>query len=312
MTMRSRIALVLLVICGTGALAYLVRGRAEHPVTQRLAVPNAQQVVPPEVEPGARSNDAPAPAPPVRCAGQRVRVVIGGDEQDACFGETRTVQNGSVRLYEVEAMQGAQYSLRIEALGSAVLSAALRGGASLRFRCEKGDCRGIVIGRHDVEGVRTIALNNAALSEVRADGSPSPRAVATLTGELRTVPEDRLPALACAGQGVSVVTSDGSASTFCPNGGAGFEIGADGHRRYRFTNLDGASILIGVDDDHHARRVEYEGEEVLVCAAACRVRVSRYSAAGERTFTFEGTTLLEATMGQRNAVLNGTLIVPSL
>jgi hypothetical protein len=221
------------------------------------------------------------------------------------------VQNGSVRVYEVEAIQGPQHSLRIEALGSAVLSAALRTGASLRFRCE-GDCRGILIGRHDVEGARTITLNQLSLPDARADGSSSPRDVATLTGELRTVPEDRVPALACAGQGVSMVTSDGSASTFCPNGGAGFEIGADGSRRYRFTNLDGASILIGVDEDHRARRVEYEGEEVLVCAAACSVRVSRLGEAGERIFTFEGTTLLEAPMGQRNAVLNGTLIVPSL
>jgi hypothetical protein len=312
-TMRHRVRLLLILafVCAAGLLVYSLLFRTEPPVAEQIAAPVDSSLTAAADVPTARAEHAPEPAPVRECTGQTVRLVRGSEMDEICVGDTRMVQNGSVRVYEVHALAGPPRWLRIEAMGRTVLSVAFGGATEPRLRCEQTHCRGIVIGRHDVEGVRTISLKDVALFEVRAGRSLSPDPVAAVSATLKTLPEDRVPALACTGQGVSIVTSDGSVSTFCPHGGAGYEIVA-GTRRYRFTNLDGASILVSVDSDHRPKRVEYEGDDALVCAAGCRVRVSGPNAGGERIFTFEGTTLLETGMGQRNAILNGTLIVPSL
>jgi hypothetical protein len=128
------------------------------------------------------------------------------------------------------------------------------------------------------------------------------------------IPPEQLSELACAGQGVSIVTSDSSSQTFCPQGGAGFEIGDDGAKRYRFTSLDGESILVATDENQQIRQVQYEGEVSLACRSAecSSVRISAADAEGAHRFTFSGTTLIETESGQSNAVLNGSLILPPL
>jgi hypothetical protein len=203
--------------------------------------------------------------------------------------------------------------LRIEAVGATVLSAALGTGVAADFQCRQEDCKSISIGKRDARGVRVIALNNTALARTSAGGTTSAAGSATLTGKLLTVPEESL-AGACAEQGVSIVASDGSSAPFCPKGGAGFEIAEDGSKVYRFMNLDGESILIAVDQRHRVQSVEYRGDTSVSCSAvACGgVYSSAASANGERTFTFVGTTLADAANERIDAVLNGTLIVPSL
>jgi subtilisin family serine protease len=305
MSYRARVLIVLLLVSVGGGALYLLDGPAKR-LTEPSSPAADEKGVAAHVASGARDERAPEPQP-VSCAGHTLQVAVGDEEAAACFGETTTVQNGAVRRYEVAATDSSNRWLRIEALGTTVLSAAMGDGSTADFRCTEEHCKGIVIGRHDVEGARVISLSRAALPAVR-----SPASSAFVSGEIRTLPEDRLPGLACTDQGVTLVTSDGSATTFCPKGGAGFEIGADGHRRYRFTNLDGVSIVVGVDQQHRVLRVEYEGDSTLTCATGCGVRVSDADASGERTFTFAGTTLTETGLAQRNAVLNGTLIVPPL
>jgi hypothetical protein len=162
--------------------------------------------------------------------------------------------------------------------------------------------------------VRVISLDDVALMTVLADGSPSATEAVRVRGKLETVPEDKVPGLACTEQGVRITLRDGAFVPFCPKGGAGFEIGDDGKRTYRFTSLDGESILVAVDGSHLAQRVEYQGEVVLACSTyACgSVHVSPPDSAGARIFTFTSTTLSEPGAVERGAELNGTLIVPAL
>lgn len=263
--------------------------------------------------------DAPAPAParllpaaPVStapsssaqtCDGPKLDFVFAGARESPCIGPLSTIQNGSVRTYRVDTRNSTFQSLRIDAIGTRVLRVAVGD-----FLCKESSCKGVSIGRHDVHGIRVIRLQEAPLTS--ADSNES----LLVSGELRTRPENEVAAASCPGQGVSVVTSDSSTSWFCPNGGAGFELGDDSVKTYRFTNLDGVSILVALDDQQRLKQVRWEGDETLACRSGdCGgMRVSAPGADGERKFTFAGTTLIETSSGQRNAVLNGTLIVPPL
>jgi hypothetical protein len=109
-----------------------------------------------------------------------------------------------------------------------------------------------------------------------------------------------------------VTAADGAATSFCPKGGAGFEVAPEGGRVYRFTSLEGESILVGVGREGAVRRVEYQADSARGCeATACfGVQVSTPGPQGERTVTFTGTTLAD-TAGSTTA-LNGILKVPAL
>jgi|GEM_PF-3172356 len=277
--------------------------------------PDAPPVVTP-VTPQAASVRPPAAAvraPPVtqpQCEGTPLTLVLDGKSQIACGGPLDTMQNGSVRTYRVEMHGESARWLRIDAIGTRVLSVAL-GGTSARapdFRCKESSCSGVSISRHDAQGVRTISLSNLRLRPAHSGDD------AWVSGEIRTHPEDQVAGASCPDQGLSIVTSDGSVSAFCPNGGAGFELGDDGNRTYRFTNLDGASILVALDEAQRVQQVRYEGDDTLACrGSTCgHVGVSAADAKGPRTFTFAGTTLIESSAGEHNAVLNGTLVVPPL
>jgi hypothetical protein len=301
----TRIGAALLLLGFAVMAALLLRDRMQPP-EQQQTLPPAGLHRPADVATAVQQTagaSAPVQAP---CKGQLLDVRSDELTHSVCVGATSTLQNGGVRVYRVESLSGPGYTLRIEAAGSSILSAALGIDGEKVFRCDRKACAGLEIGRHDVESVRVISLNQVALANTRDER-------VTVSGRLQTMPEDQVPGLACTGQGVSIITSDSSSMTFCPKGGAGFEIGNDGNRTYRFTNLDGASLLVAVDQDHRARRVEYQGDVALICSSStCGVQISAANSAGERTFTFAGTTLLEVSTGQSNAVLNGTLLVPPL
>jgi hypothetical protein len=255
-----------------------------------------------------------APAAPVSCPGQQLELGLKDHIETVCIGTPVTKQNGSVRSHQVQTLEAPQRWLRVEVAGSTVLSAAWGGSSQPDFYCRAGDCKGILISRRDAQGVRVMILERASLRRLHADGTPSAEAPLLLSGRVEVPPEEPLPALACTDQGVSIVTSDGSSQSFCPKGGAGFEMGEDGNKRYRFTSLDGESILVGVDQSHQIKHVAYEGEVSLACRAfECgSVQISAPDTAGARRFTFTGATLIETSRGESNAVLSGSLILPPL
>jgi hypothetical protein len=217
--------------------------------------------------------------------------------------DVSTDQNGSVRSYRVASLEAPNRWLRIDAVGTRVLSAAFGGLDTRDFRCSETQCSGIAIGPRDVQGARIISLN-----QTYGDGA------VLVSGQLRTVPEEQLAGLACTDQGVSITTSDSSSVSFCPKGGAGFEMSGDGVKTYRFSNLDGESIRVAVDRAEQVTRVEYSGESTLACRPpSCgAIHISPPNGSGERTFTFAGTTLIETNQADRSAVMSGTLVLPQL
>lgn len=280
----------------------------ETPVAES-APGTTQAAVEAPSEPAAAAPDAAeARSVPAACDGPELKLALATGVETVCAGPLATIQNGSIRQYRVETTSAPARWLRIEAMGSQVFSAAIgsAGARAPEFLCKEADCKGISISRHDVQGIRTISLSEARLT--------AGEDAVLVTGELRTQPEDQVAAASCPNQGVSIITSDSSASSFCPNAGAGFEVGNDGNRTYRFTNLDGASLLVALDDAERVKQVRYEGDDTLVCkSGSCgQIDVSPTDAEGQRTFTFAGTTLIETNSGERNAVLNGTLVVPPL
>jgi hypothetical protein len=302
------------------ALALLVAGAAlvfwrEH----RSATP-AQELARQPVEPAPSSA-----APPVAtknvvmearaevCAGEKLAVSERGRGSQFCVEAVDVDQNGSVRSYRAVLGKSTSRSLRIDAIGSRVLAAAIEGAGSTDLRCSEAACAGIRIGVRDVEGARLIHLERVKLQPQFSVGSAVDGGV-EINGQLRTPPEDRLAGLACTDQGVTIVTSESASTSFCPHGGAGFELASDGTKSYKFTNLDGESIRVAVDEAERVRRVEYQADATLVCRspACASVRISQPGSSGERTFTFFGTTLTEVSRAESNAVMSGTLILPPL
>jgi hypothetical protein len=243
--------------------------------------------------------------PSFSCRGQRLDIVINDDVEPVCMGMLITKHNGSVRSHQVATLAAPQRWLRVEVAGGTVLSAAWGSDVSADFQCQATECNGITISRRDAQGARVMTFEHTTLKSAQAS--------LQLTGRIE-VPPETLIELACTDQGVSIVTSDSSSQTFCPQGGAGFEVGDDGTRRYRFTSLDGESIVVATDQAQHITQVRYEGEISLACRSAdCgNVRMSAADGEGAHRFNFSGTTLIETESGQSNAVLNGTLILPPL
>jgi hypothetical protein len=261
------------------------------------------------------------------CSGTELSLAERGSVRRICVETVEVDQNGSVRSYRVDLSDGAgragspRRSLSIDAIGTRVITAVMKGGGvsggayqdAFELRCREAACAGITIGARDVQGARLIRLDNAKLLPQLSVGTAVDGGV-QLNGQLRTPPEEQLAGLACTDQGVTIVSSRSSSTAFCPRGGAGFELVGDGTKLYRFTNLDGESIGVSVDDAERVKRVEYQGEEKLVCSspACARVQISTPGPSGERTFTFSGTTLTESSKAESNAVMSGTLILPPL
>lgn len=247
------------------------------------------------------------------CAGQQLEVTLNDSTESVCMGTLVTRYNGSVRSHEVPAFTTPRRWLRVEAAGNDILSVGWGTDERPEFYCQAADCKGITIGRRDVRGARVMTFERTSLALAGSKAAPSRPGALQLTGKIE-IPPEQLPAFACAGQGVSIVTSDSSSQTFCPAGGAGFEIADDGTKRYRFTSLDGESLVVATDRDQRVRQVQFEGEVSLACRySECgSVRISAADAQGARRFSFAGTTLIDTESGQSNAVLNGSLILPPL
>jgi hypothetical protein len=229
------------------------------------------------------------------------------------MGALVTKHNGSVRSHQIATLTAPQRWLRVEVAGGAILSAAW--GSDLRpdFHCQATECKGIAISRRDAQGARVMTFERTQLMRIHSGGMQSIQESVQLSGRF-DIPPEQLSELTCADQGVSIVTSDSSSQIFCPQGGAGFEMSDDGAKRYRFTSLDGESILVATDRNQQVRQVQYQGEVSLACRSAeCgNVRISAIGSEGAHRFTFSGTTLIETQSGQSNAVLNGSLILPPL
>jgi hypothetical protein len=310
MKLRTKAALVAVGIVGIVGLLALNRREDESlgAVASRPAT-----VVTPDASPRSSVETPNTREDEAACAGQTLHVRLDNSTHDLCVSDTRADQNGAIRTWRVDSIDGTGRWLRIDTAGGKVLSATLGGGISAQFQCKDDACSGITIGRHDVQGVRTISLEEAPLKRAGLDSAAAGSELARVSGTLKTLPQEQMASLACAGEGVSIVTSDSSSQAFCPKGGAGFEIADNGHRTYRFTNLDGASILVVVDQSENVREVRFEGDDRLSCrGAACGVRISAPTAQGERFFEFAGTTLIENRRGESNAVVNGTLVLPAL
>jgi hypothetical protein len=247
------------------------------------------------------------------CGGQRLDIVTNGSVEPVCMGALVTKHNGSVRSHQIATLTAPRRWLRVEAAGGTILSAAW--GSDLRpdFQCQAAECKGISISRRDARGARVMTFERTSLMQASSGGMQSIQQSVQLSGRF-DIPAEQLSELACADQGVSIVTSDSSSQTFCPHGGAGFEMNDDGTRRYRFTSLDGESILVATDRNQQVSQVQYEGEVSLACRSAecANVRISAIGTEGAQRFTFSGTTLIETQSGQSNAVLNGSLVLPPL
>lgn len=273
---------------------------ASHEIADEIAGEHA-----PEIDATRQSSGS--------CRGQQLQVVLDGKIESACMGAIVTKYNGSVRSHQAATLSTPPRWLRVEFAGGTILSAAWGSEVRPDFHCQAAGCKGITIAKPDARGARMMTFERAALMRTGSNGMQSTQDSLQLSGQLEIAPE-ALSEQACADQGVSIVTSDSSSQTFCPRGGAGFEIADDGSKRYRFTSLDGESILVATVGDHEIGQVQYQGEVSLACRSfECgSVRISMADAAGARRFTFSGTTLIDTNGGQSNAVLNGSLLLPPM
>jgi hypothetical protein len=291
------------VLLGAGVIIALVVMKRGEPTQQPPVDQPAVELRHGHIEPPQEI--ATAVKLSLSCPGQQLEVALNGNVESVCMGTLITKHNGSVRSHQVATLTAPQRWLRVEVAGGAILSAAWGSDRRPEFHCQADGCTGITISRRDAQGARVMTLDGAPLKQMQT--------TLQLSGQLE-IPAEALTELACADQGVSIVTSDSSSQTFCPQGGAGFEIGDDGAKRYRFTSLDGESILVATDRDQQVRQVQYEGEVLLACQSVdCNsVRISVANNEGARRFTFSGTTLIDTDSGQSNAVLNGSLILPPM
>lgn len=300
---------IAVVLLGTAVLAGLAAMEHGDNAEPRSIAPATVELRDEPTEPANAVADDKVTSPGPSCGGNQLDIGTNAGVESACLGTLVTKYNGSVRSHQVATIGAPQRWLRVEVAGSTILSAAWGNDQRPDFHCQGTECKGITIGRRDARGARVMTLAGTQLRPTAANETPYLR----LSGQL-TIPPETLPEFACAEQGVSIVTSDSSSQTFCPLGGAGFEIADDGTRRYRFTSLDGESIVVATDQDQRIRQVQFDGEISLACQSfGCgSVRISTADAEGAQRFTFAGTTLLDTDSGQSNAVLNGTLILPPL
>ena len=300
--LRNGLLLAVAALIAVVVIAFWSHGGSEPSVGKQTAPPSrgAEPLSAPEVSAASVSAQRSSME---TCDGQTLELTLNGARSTPCFSSVSATQNGSVRSYQIQTANGPARSLRIDASGTIIVAAFLSTDSTPIFRCKGETCKGISIGKRDAEGVRTISLKQAVLSEA-AGGS------ATLSGNIKTLPEDKLlNGLACDDQGLNMIATDGSTTTFCPKGGVGFEIGDDGNTTYRFTNLDNESLLVVVNPSHQVQRVAFEGESSYACQGGdCR----QLQISDGRVFRFSGTSLIDTRSGESNTVLNGTLIVPPL
>lgn len=312
-----------------GAVAVLGAGVAVHalwpqPPVAPPAAPTPAPVAPamaPVAAP-AQTASAPAvaaaassPAPAlVDCPHQALDLAWADRTERACVGAARIVQTGSRRSYVFEPEGAVVWRLQVDWAGGQPLAVRLTraGGArepvrktSRRWACARSACAGLTVDRPDAQGERRLTLQGVAL---QGDGP------VRLQARLALPPDGQVPALACdtaAGPPLRIVERGGAGvQEFCPLGGGGFELDADGRRRYLFTNLEGETLLIALAADGSVERVQWRGQR---CAApACdgvsqAVQGDAADPGAARSFHFAGQTLRAARPGEPGVTLDGSV-----
>lgn len=265
------------------------------------------------------------------CPDQRLDIAAEGRSQRHCMSRTQVVQNGNVRTYRVEEELTGRRELKVDAAGETIVAVELVMDAGDRFGCRWSHCKGVSVGPHDAQGARSIVFERTRLGAMvvsaerkefagaerdeaagagrdEADGAAVGNGAAVhVHGTLRTLPDDQLRATTCVGQ-ILYISQGAGTQHFCPDGGTGFDVEDDGGRTYRFTNADGDSLGVGMDEGGALRSVEYK--EFVCHGSACTgVHVAPGGADGRRHFAFQGTTLLDRNSASVSVILNGNVVL---
>jgi hypothetical protein len=243
---------------------------------------------------------ATRPAVPVVCRDQSLDITVDEEApRTACLGKTRTIANGSVRTHRVEAQGRDVPTVMVDTGDGAVLRVELVYPDGGKFSCLRDKCGGVSMGAYDTQGARPIRFSGAKLTRGER--------TASITGTLRTMPDDQVSGTTCVGQLLYISVGEGTLH-FCPDSGSGFQMRPDGSIAYRFMNGDGKKVGIRVGRDDAVQAVEYDSFTCQMpnCSG---VRVARIGTDEQRSFTFQGTVLAEQGAGAASVILNGNLIL---
>jgi hypothetical protein len=243
----------------------------------------------------------------IACQEQQISISANGGLQHLCLGRTQVVQNGNVRTFRADEQGGKGQWLRVDAAGETIVSVEVNESGQGNYACKWSKCAGVSIGPHDAQGARSIVFDKARLSRMKVVVDEAVDEFVALSGKLKTVPDDQLPATTCVGQLLYISVGAGTIH-FCPDGGTGFDIEDDGGMTYRFTNADGGSVGVRMDRGGTLRRVEF-GSFACNAPACAAVDIAPADADGRRKFAFRGTTLLERDGGAASAILNGNIVL---
>ena len=295
------------VLLGLAVLAALVTWLLGRPVPEKAAasISSAAHDESPVGEVGgARPREATGAAmriaAPVVCPDQSLEIAIDRQaSRRACLGLTRTLANGSVRTFQVEAQDRDAPAVTVDTGGGSVMRVELVYPDGGKFSCLREKCGGISMGPHDTQGSRSIHFNGAKLTRTEQ--------TALVNGMLRTAPDDQVAGNTCVGQPLFISVGEGTVH-FCPDNGTGFQLRGDGSTAYRFMNGDGQKVGVRLSREGVLQAVEYD---TFRCQAPdCRgVSVSPGGAGEQRTFTFQGTVLTDQGAGVASAILNGTVVL---
>ena len=269
---------------------------------------------------------APVPeAAAAACPHHSLSLAQDAQRVTACVSDVRVRQNGSVRSLAVAAEGVSPWSLRVDTAGGRIVAARLSrrvqgSDPSAEFGCTGEPCKGFVLGSPDRHGVRLLQAQAVALSATRRAGQAGGEAngqalgAVVLDATLKVPPDRQNPALACAFARVDVVQSDGGTAEFCPAGGAGFEVTADGQTRFVFLDLEGRRIVVSMETDGTVQRLDYGS---LACqpgrcsGVSARVLGDPADPSSQRHFAFSGTTLSDPRNPRMAVTLNGELTMPA-
>lgn len=310
MTQNRQLSVLLLGLAILAALVTWLLSR--HTPNERVAQgPAAASHAPVGIEPEQAAPEHAAPRQPMRaavpaaapvvCPDQSIEIAIEGQPpRPSCMGATRTIPNGSVRTYRVEAQSGDASSLDVDVAGEAVMRAELLYPDGGKFSCLRDKCAGISMGPHDAQGARSIRLKGTKLT--RDEGE-----TAVVSGTLRTTPDDQVASTTCVGQLLYISVGEGTVH-FCPDSGTGFQRQRDGSTTYKFRNGYGKSVAVHLSRQGALQSVEYRP---FTCQSpnCAGVSVSPAGTDERRNFTFQGTVLTEQGADATTAILNGNLVL---
>lgn len=283
----------------------------------------------PETKPAQRDRTAVAttepPSPAMAlCPLQSLRLSLGrAPAHTVCMDATVLQQSGSVRSLVVRAADAEGWALRVDVVERSVRSVVLEARDGRSFGCEAPGCPvAAAIVSQRTGGPGTLALSDLRLVRTMPTGGQAgsvPNEV-IVNARLRVPTDEQVPGLACSGPSATLQAADGSLRRFCGQGGAGVEIGDDGHRHYRFNDHEGRTLAIAVDTEQRVVGVAWEGQSCR--ADGCRgVRTSTADPSNdlaERTFYFGRTALFDQTAAGETTgtprpalVIDGTLVMPA-